>query len=196
MSAVKLIVGLGNPGARYAQTRHNLGMQFIDQVMTSCDGHWSLQAQRMAWVAQITLAQSKVWAAKPLTMMNGSGRSIQALLAYWRLPADELLIVHDDLDLPPGVARLKFDGGHGGQNGLRDVMACLGHGRFHRLRLGIGHPGRKHAVVDWVLSPPSQGDAILMARAIDQAMQVLPLLLVGQVNAAVQQLHSVSVTQP
>jgi PTH1 family peptidyl-tRNA hydrolase len=127
---------------------------------------------------------------KPVTYMNASGASVGAALRYWKIEPDEMLVVHDDLDLPPGTARLKFDGGHGGQNGLRDLFAHIGHGRFHRLRIGIGHPGHKDRVSGWVLGRPSKVDEDLMLDAIARSLDVLPLAVAGEFEAAMKRLHT------
>ena len=118
------------------------------------------------------------------------GKSVAAALRYWKIEPDETLVAHDELDLPPGAARLKFDGGHGGQNGLRDIMQVLGHGKFHRLRIGIGHPGHKDRVTPWVLGKPGKDDEVSMLRAIDDAIGVLPLAVGGDFNEAMKRLHT------
>ena len=122
--------------------------------------------------------------------MNASGKSVTAALRYWKIEPEEMLVVHDELDLPPGVARLKFDGGHGGQNGLRDTIRLLGHGKFHRLRIGIGHPGHKDKVTPWVLGAPGTADEALILRAIGNAAGVLPLAVQGNFMDAMNRLHT------
>ena len=122
--------------------------------------------------------------------MNLSGKSVAAALRYWKIEPEEALLVHDELDLPPGVARLKFDGGHGGQNGLRDTMRLLGHGKFHRLRIGIGHPGHKDKVTPWVLGKPGRDDEAAILRAVDDAIGVLPLAVNGNFLDAMTRLHT------
>ena len=122
--------------------------------------------------------------------MNLSGKSITAALRYWKIEPEEMLVAHDELDLAPGIARLKFDGGHGGQNGLRDTMRLLGHGKFHRLRIGIGHPGHKDKVTPWVLGRPSVADDALIGRAVDDALAVLALAVHGDSNEAMKRLHT------
>ena len=123
-------------------------------------------------------------------MPNASGRSVMAALRYWKIEPEACLVAHDELDLPPGTARLKFDGGHGGQNGLRDIVAQLGHGRFHRLRLGIGHPGHKDKVTPWVLGRPGKDDEAALLRAIGDARAVLPLAVAGDMPEAMKRLHT------
>jgi PTH1 family peptidyl-tRNA hydrolase len=127
---------------------------------------------------------------KPTTFVNKSGISVVSALRYWKIEPEEMLVVHDELDLPPGVARLKFDGGHGGQNGLRDILAHLGHGRFHRLRLGIGHPGDRNRVTSWVLGRPGATDEAAILAAIGAALDVLPLAVAGEFNEAMKRLHT------
>ena len=122
--------------------------------------------------------------------MNLSGKSVTAALRYWKIEPEEALLAHDELDLPPGVARLKFDGGHGGQNGLRDTMRLLGHGMFHRLRIGIGHPGHKDKVTPWVLGKPGRDDEAAILRALDDAADVLPLAVAGDINEAMKRLNT------
>jgi PTH1 family peptidyl-tRNA hydrolase len=139
---------------------------------------------------KVEFAGRSLWLLKPATFMNLSGKSITAALRYWKIEPDEMLVAHDELDLPPGVARLKFDGGHGGQNGLRDTMRLLGHGKFHRLRIGIGHPGHKDKVTPWVLGRPSVADDASIGRAVDDALAVLPLAVHGDFNEAMKELHT------
>jgi PTH1 family peptidyl-tRNA hydrolase len=122
--------------------------------------------------------------------MNLSGKSVVAALRYWKIEPEQMLVAHDELDLPPGVARLKFDGGHGGQNGLRDIIRLLGHGKFHRLRVGIGHPGHKDRVTPWVLGRPGRDDEAAILRAVDDALAVLPLAVAGDFNEAMKRLHT------
>ena len=133
-------------------------------------------------------AARPIWLLKPTTFMNLSGKSVTAALRYWKIDPEEALLAHDELDLPPGTARLKFDGGHGGQNGLRDTMQLLGNGKFHRLRIGIGHPGHKDKVTGWVLGKPGKDDEILIGRAIDEAIDVLPLAVAGNFMDAMTRL--------
>src|SRR5690606_20065445 len=140
--------------------------------------------------AKIEFGGRSLWLLKPATYMNLSGKSVMAALRFWKIEPGQALLVHDELDLPPGTARLKFDGGHGGQNGLRDTMKLLGHGRFHRLRIGIGHPGHKDRVTGWVLGKPGNDDEIMIGRAIDDAIDVLPLAVQGDFNEAMKRLHT------
>jgi PTH1 family peptidyl-tRNA hydrolase len=140
--------------------------------------------------AKVQSADGPVWLLRPSTFMNRSGVSVGSALRYWKIEPEQMLVAHDDLDLPAGAARLKFDGGHGGQNGLRDIVAHLGHGSFHRLRLGIGHPGHKDQVTNWVLGRPSKLDEGAMLDAVATSLQVLPLALRGEFNEAMKRLHT------
>jgi peptidyl-tRNA hydrolase, PTH1 family len=190
MSALRLVVGLGNPGSEYLRTRHNAGFWFLDALAASVGVDPARDTRLHAEVAKTMLGGQPLLLAKPTTFMNESGRAVGALLRYYRIEAAEMLIVHDDLDLSPGAGRLKFDGGHGGQNGIRDAIRELGHGRFHRLRLGIGHPGHKDRVTPWVLGRPSNDDEIGIRRAIDESLAVLPLVVAGDLAEATRRLHT------
>ena len=142
---LKLIVGLGNPGRQYARTRHNAGWWFVDALAEQCHGSWRHEARWQADVARLRIEDTEQWLLKPMTFMNRSGVSVSGIANFHRIVPAEILVVHDDIDLPPGVARLKQAGGHGGHNGLRDVIAHIGPD-FWRLRLGVGHPGAKDLV--------------------------------------------------
>lgn len=192
MAGLRLIVGLGNPGAEHLRTRHNAGFWFIDALALREGVRFSAEAKLFGAVAQVEIGGQLVRLLRPMTYMNLSGKSITAALRFWKIEPEEMLVAHDDLDLPPGAARLKFDGGHGGQNGLRDTIRLLGHGRFHRLRIGIGHPGpgRQELVVPWVLGRPSGSDEAAMLEAIDAAQDVLPLAVEGNFPEAMKRLHT------
>ncbi|MBB5209096.1 aminoacyl-tRNA hydrolase [Chiayiivirga flava] len=190
MAGLRLIVGLGNPGSEHARTRHNAGFWFADALAERLGARFGMDSKLHGEIAKATIDGTAVWLLKPATYMNASGRSIGSALRYWKIEPEQMLVAHDELDLPPGVARLKFDGGHGGQNGLRDTMAQLSHGRFHRLRLGIGHPGHKDKVTPWVLGRPGRDDEISILRAIDDAMDMLPLAVRGDFNEAMKVLHT------
>ncbi len=190
MSCIKLIVGLGNPGKQYEQTRHNAGFWFVEEVARQHQVQFRPETKFLGDVARVQSNGMDVWLLKPMTFMNRSGQSIQSLANFYKISADEILVVHDELDLAPGVAKLKSNGGHGGHNGLRDTIAALGTKTFHRLRLGIGHPGHKDQVVDYVLHAPSKPDFQAIETAIYDATRVLPELLSGEMERAMHQLHS------
>ena len=190
MAGLRLIVGLGNPGAEHASTRHNAGFRLVDALAGQAGVRFGLESKLFGETARVDIDGHSVWLLKPATWMNLSGKSVAAALRYWKIEPEQALLVHDELDLPPGAARLKFDGGHGGQNGLRDTMRLLGHGKFHRLRVGIGHPGRKDKVTPWVLGRPGAADEALILRAIDDALDALPLAVAGDFNEAMKRLHT------
>lgn len=190
MAGLRLIVGLGNPGAEHTRTRHNAGFWFIDALAEKLGARFGLESKLHGETAKGTIGGQNIWLLKPATFMNLSGRSVSAALRYWKIEPEECLLAHDELDLAPGTARLKFDGGHGGQNGLRDTVQHLGHGKFHRLRIGIGHPGHKDKVTPWVLGRPGKGDEASILRAIDDAIEVLPLAVAGDFNEAMKLLHT------
>ncbi|MBN8728865.1 MAG: aminoacyl-tRNA hydrolase [Xanthomonadales bacterium] len=190
MAALRLIVGLGNPGAEHLRTRHNAGFWFADALAAGEGARFGAESKLRGLAARVTVGGQPLWLLKPTTFMNASGASVGAALRYWKIEPEEMLVAHDDLDLPPGTARLKFDGGHGGQNGLRDLFAHIGHGRFHRLRLGIGHPGHKDRVLGWVLGRPSSQDEAAMIDAIARSLEVLPLAVAGDFDEAMKRLHT------
>jgi len=190
MAALRLLVGLGNPGAEYLRTRHNAGFWFIDALAQRERARFGNETKLHGETAKITLESQALWLLKPSTFVNKSGLSVASALRYWKIEPEEMLVVHDELDLPPGAARLKFDGGHGGQNGLRDIFAHLGHGKFHRLRLGIGHPGDKDRVTSWVLGRPGAADEKAIIDSVAAALDVLPLAVRGEFNEAMKRLHT------
>lgn len=190
MAGLRLIIGLGNPGPEYAKTRHNAGFRFVDALAERTGARWGLESKLFGETAKVDIAGHTVWLLKPATYMNLSGKSVTTAQRYWKIAPEETLVAHDELDLAPGVARLKFDGGHGGQNGLRDIIHLLGHGKFHRLRVGIGHPGHKDKVTPWVLGRPGKDDDILIGQGIDDAIDALPLALTGDFSEAMKRLHT------
>ena len=193
MTGLRLIVGLGNPGAEHLRTRHNAGSWLVDALAQREGARFGIDSKLRAETAKIVLDGRPLWLLKPNTFMNASGASVGAALRYWKIAPEEMLVAHDDLDLPPGAARLKFDGGHGGQNGLRDLFAHIGHGQFHRLRLGIGHPGHKDRVTGWVLGRPSAIDEAKIIDAVARSLDVLPLIVAGEVNEAMKKLHTAGI---
>ncbi|MEO7430977.1 MAG: aminoacyl-tRNA hydrolase [Dokdonella sp.] len=190
MADLRLIVGLGNPGAEHLRTRHNAGYWFVDALARREGARLGIDSKLRGEIARITIEGRSVWLLKPITFMNASGDSVGAALRYWKIAPEEMLVAHDDLDLPAGAARLKFDGGHGGQNGLRDLFSKVGDGKFHRLRLGIGHPGDKDRVLGWVLGKPSSLDEASIVDAVGRSLDVLPLAVKGEFNEAMKRLHT------
>ena len=190
MAALRLLVGLGNPGVEHLRTRHNAGFWFVDALAQRERARFGAETRLHGETAKLVLDGQPVLLLKPSTFMNKSGIAVATALRYWKIAPEEMLVAHDDLDLAPGTARLKFDGGHGGQNGLRDIFAHLGHGKFHRLRLGIGHPGHKDRVTPWVLGRPSIADETAILGAVGAALDVLPLAVAGDFNEAMKRLHT------
>ncbi len=193
MSDIKAIIGLGNPGAQYTQTRHNAGFWLIETLAERY--HTTLRSERklLGYYARATIEGQDIHLLTPSTYMNHSGQSIGALAAFYKLPPESLLVVHDELDLLPGHARYKQGGGHGGHNGLRDTINAMGQNKnFHRLRLGIGHPGSASQVVNYVLGPPGKAERQAIDEAIDASLKTLPLALSGDWPRAMNQLHSFS----
>ena len=191
-NGIRLIAGLGNPGPDYSRTRHNAGFWFLDAILAAHGGRLSTEKKLNAELGRIKIGGDEVWLLKPLTFMNVSGQPVGAAMRYFKFEPDQLLVAYDELDLPPGTARLKFDGGHGGHNGMRDIFAHLGSGAFHRLRIGIGHPGRKELVTPWVLSRPSQDQEKQILNSFARALTVLPDLLSGAHERAMLNLHTTS----
>ena len=186
---LKLVVGLGNPGSEYARTRHNAGFWYVDELARRGGGAWRRESRHQCELARVTLAGCELWLMKPGTYMNRSGAAVQSLAAFYRIAPAEMLVVHDDIDLPPGVARLKQGGGHGGHNGVRDVIAQLGPD-FWRLRIGVGHPGDKDQVIDAVLDLATPDEQRLIDAALERAHAALPELLRDGAQPAMSHLHN------
>ncbi|MBK6656295.1 aminoacyl-tRNA hydrolase [Zoogloea sp.] len=186
--APKLIVGLGNPGSEYAETRHNAGFWFCERLARELGTAFSKEA-RFHGLAANARADG-VWLLMPQTFMNRSGQSVAALARFYRIAPAEILVVHDELDIPPGQLRLKFGGGLGGHNGLKDITAHLGTQDFWRLRVGIGHPGDRNEVVNFVLKPPRREESALIDASLDRALLAWPLLARADWNAATQRLNA------
>ncbi|NRA24826.1 MAG: aminoacyl-tRNA hydrolase [Oleispira sp.] len=191
MSKIKLIVGLGNPGSEYETTRHNAGAWFITEIARAYNIILKADKKFFGISGQGRINGQDIWLLFPTTYMNKSGQAVQALANFYKITAEEILVAHDELDLPSGTARLKNGGGHGGQNGLRDIISCLGNNKnFHRLRIGIGHPGDKSRVTGHVLGHPSANEKIQMDATIDEAGRVLPDAIAGDWGKAMNRLHS------
>ncbi len=186
---IRIIAGLGNPEDRYERTLHNAGFWFVDELARKYAGSFRYEKKFDADYCRINLHGEDVWLVKPQSYMNCSGQPIRGMLDYYRLKADQLLVAHDEIDLPPGTVRLKEAGGHGGHNGLRDIIKHCGN-EFLRLRLGVGHPGEKHKVTNYVLKRGSADVETAVERNIDDAIDVMPELVDGNVSAAMKKLHT------
>ena len=183
--APRLVVGLGNPGAEYEDNRHNLGFWFVDRLARDLKVSLAPQGKFFGHVGRL----DDLWLLKPSTFMNRSGQAVVALVRFYKIMPDEILVVHDELDLQPGVIRLKQGGGNGGHNGLKDIQAHLTTPDFWRLRLGIGHPGERNEVVNYVLRAPRREEQELIDQAIDRCLLAWPKLGAGDYEAAQRQLH-------
>jgi PTH1 family peptidyl-tRNA hydrolase len=184
-----IIAGLGNPEARYERTLHNAGFWFVDEVARRFNAQFRYEKRFDADICKVSIAASDIWLAKPQSYMNLSGGPVRGMLDYYRLSVNSLLVAHDEIDLPPGTVRLKESGGHGGHNGLRDVIRHCGRD-FMRLRIGVGHPGHKDQVTDYVLKKASSEVESAMLRNVDEAADVMPLLVEQGLNAAMKALHT------
>lgn len=190
-SSIKLIVGLGNPGAEYAATRHNAGFWLVDQL---AHGTLKLESRFQGLVGKTRIGGHDIWLLEPQTFMNRSGQSVGAFARFYRILPAEVLVVHDELDLLPGTAKLKLGGSTGGHNGLKDISAVLGTQDYWRLRIGIGHPrslNLQQAVIDFVLHRPRAEEQASIASAIEKSLDVLPLLCEGKPEQAMHLLHTV-----
>jgi len=193
---IKLLVGLGNPGPEYDATRHNAGFWFVDGAARALKTSLAMDKSYQGLVARTAFQSQPVWLLEPQTFMNLSGRSVGALARFFKINPDEVLVVHDELDLSPGEAKLKFGGGHAGHNGLRGIHAQLGSGDYWRLRLGIGHPGIKTEVANWVLNRPPLDHRVAIDQCIGRALTALPALLGGDMNKAMLQIHTSKPPRP
>ncbi len=186
---IRLIVGLGNPGSQYDKTRHNAGFWFVDELARRYSGRLASEKRFSGEACKLQVGSHTVWLLKPMTFMNRSGLAVSQLANFYQIPVEQILVAHDELDIPAGDVRLKQAGGHGGHNGLRDIHAHMT-ANYWRLRLGIGHPGDRNQVVDYVLSRPSVADEAVILRTIDTAAAQIELILSGEMQQAMQKLHS------
>ena len=186
--AIRLVVGLGNPGKEYERTRHNAGFWLLERFASGSGMHFRKDPKYQALVARHE--PSGAWLLMPQSYMNSSGRAVQMLAGFFKIKPEEILVVHDELDFAPGVARIKQGGGIGGHNGLRDISQRVASHDYWRLRLGIGHPGDKNVVADYVLHKPSAEDKDLIDQAIGRSLEILPQCLSGDLQGAMQKLHS------
>jgi PTH1 family peptidyl-tRNA hydrolase len=196
--SIRLIVGLGNPGKEYERTRHNAGFWLLERFAQQSGVALRKEAKYQALVGRLGAAggAAGAWLVLPQSFMNASGRAVQMLAGFFKIAPAEILVVHDELDFSPGTAKIKQGGGIAGHNGLRDISQRLGSHDYWRLRLGIGHPGDKHAVTDYVLQKPSADDRAEIDEAIGRAIEILPLCLAGDLQGAMQKLHSVEKEKP
>ncbi len=191
MTAIQLIVGLGNPGAEYEQTRHNAGAWFVERVAAAEGVTLAADRKYFGLTGRFRHQGQDVRLLIPTTYMNRSGQAVAALAGFFRIPIDSILVAHDELDMPPGVAKLKQGGGHGGHNGLRDIIAQMtNQNSFQRLRIGIGHPGDSKLVSNYVLGRAPRNEQELIEASIANSLAVLPQLLDGDLKTAMQRLHS------
>ena len=191
---IRIIAGLGNPEDKYERTLHNAGFWFTDALARKFGGSFRYEKKFDADICRVNVQGEDVWLIKPQSYMNQSGQPIRGMLDYYRLRPAELLVAHDEIDLPPGTVRLKQGGGHGGHNGLRDIVKHCG-AEFLRLRLGVGHPGEKDKVTGYVLKKGSAEVETAVERNIDDAIAVMPELVEGEINAAMKKLHTKDNTQ-
>ena len=193
---IKLFVGLGNPGPEYEATRHNAGFWWLDALARQLKSSLSLDKTYYGQVARTSVDGQTVWLLKPLTFMNLSGKSVAALARFFKISPNEIMVVHDELDLAPGQVKLKFGGSHAGHNGLRDLHAQLGTGDYWRLRLGVGHPGDRAEVINWVLKKPSQEHRMAIEDCISRSLTAFPLLLAGEMDKATMLVHTSTPARP
>jgi PTH1 family peptidyl-tRNA hydrolase len=187
---IRLLVGLGNPGPEYEATRHNAGFWFVDEVARKLGAALSPERSYFGLAARVNRSDGPVWLLEPMTFMNLSGKSVAALARFFKIAPSEILVAHDELDLLPGQVKIKLGGSHAGHNGLKDIQAQLGSADFWRLRLGIGHPGVKAEVVNYVLRKPPAEQREAIEKSIEQAIRALDLLLTGNMEHAMMKIHA------
>lgn len=193
---IKLFVGLGNPGPEYESTRHNAGFWWLDAVAHALKVPLAMDRTLHGLVGRTSVGGQTIWLLKPQTFMNLCGKSVAALARFYKIAPQDILVAHDELDIVPGEAKLKLGGSHAGHNGLRDIHAQLGTDDYWRLRLGIGHPGVKSEVINWVLKKPSLEHRVAIEQSIDRALKALPELLAGDMNKATLQVHTSKPPRP
>jgi PTH1 family peptidyl-tRNA hydrolase len=186
---IRLLVGLGNPGPQYEWTRHNVGFWFVDALAAHNNGQFRTESKFHGQLCRLSIDGQDLRLLKPMTFMNRSGRSLAAVVRYFEIPPEQVLVAHDELDLPAGTLRLKQGGGHAGHNGLRDIINVLGTRDFWRLRIGIDHPGDRSQVVNYVLSRASRDDEVGIRQALDEAERFLSDIIPGQLQKAMNRLH-------
>ncbi len=191
-SRVSIIVGLGNPGSKYEATRHNAGFWFVDRLARDAGAHFKLESKYKGEVCKIAVANRDVWLLKPHTFMNASGQSVRAVAQFYRVEPLDVLVAHDELDLAPGTLRIKRGGGAAGHNGIRDIAEQLGSPDFTRLRIGIGRPATRDEGINYVLTAPPKTDRAAIDEAIGEAVIYTPELLTGEIQKAMNHLHSLT----
>lgn len=194
LNKIQLIVGLGNPGQQYEATRHNVGAWLVELLAKEYGGALQQENKFQGRIARIQIEQQDYWLLFPTTYMNKSGLAVKLMANFYKIPPESILVAHDELDFPPGITRIKQEGGHGGHNGLRDIIQQLQSKNFNRLRIGIGHPGHKDQVTDYVLSRPSKHDLGLIQDSLDLAKSILPTFLAGDHQKAIALLHNTNTT--
>jgi PTH1 family peptidyl-tRNA hydrolase len=193
---IKLFVGLGNPGVEYEFTRHNAGFWWIDALARELKTKLVMDKMFHGLVARTLVNTQAVWLLKPQTFMNLSGKSVAALAHFFKIEPQQILVAHDDLDIVPGEAKLKLGGSHAGHNGLRDIHAQLGTDDYWRLRLGVGHPGVRSEVINWVLKKPTLDHRLAIDQSIERALQALPHFLAGNMDKAIMMVHTSKPPRP
>ncbi len=193
---IRLFVGLGNPGPDYEHTRHNAGFWWMDALAKELKLSWTIDKNFHGLVARTSVHGQSVWLLKPQTFMNLSGKSVASLAHFFKIPPQDILVAHDELDIAPGEAKVKLGGSHAGHNGLRDIHAQLGTDQYWRLRLGIGHPGVKAEVIHWVLKKPSADHRIAIEQTIDRALKAVPALMADDMAEATRLIHTSKPPRP
>jgi PTH1 family peptidyl-tRNA hydrolase len=193
---IRLFVGLGNPGPDYEDTRHNAGFWWIDALAREFKTSLVKDKSYHGMIARVSMQGQPVWLLKPMTFMNLSGKSVASLANFFKIPPQDMLVAHDELDIAPGEAKIKLGGSHAGHNGLRDIHAQLGTDQYWRLRLGVGHPGNKAEVINWVLKKPSPDHRIAIEQTIDRALKALPQFLAGDMDQATRLVHTSKPPRP
>lgn len=193
---IRLFVGLGNPGPDYEHTRHNAGFWWMDALAKELKLSWTIDKNFHGLVARTSVHGQNVWLLKPQTFMNLSGKSVASLAHFFKIPPQDILVAHDELDIAPGEAKVKLGGSHAGHNGLRDIHAQLGTDQYWRLRLGIGHPGVKAEVIHWVLKKPSADHRIAIEQTIDRALKAVPALMADDMAEATRLIHTSKPPRP
>ncbi len=186
---LSVIAGIGNPGERYKRTLHNVGFWFVDEIVAANNLQFSYEKKFDAEVCQVNISENDIWLIKPQNYMNMSGGPIKAFLNYYQIPTSGMLVVHDEIDLPSNKVKLKVDGGHGGHNGLRDIIQHCGNG-FMRIRLGVGHPGDKHEVINYVLRNASSELKKVITKNIQDSIAILPTIIEDNIEKAMKILHT------